>query len=50
MKVDMSPEAVTQRLEIQNQLWELTVELQSAVITDEKPKEKNKKDDRNEQK
>ena len=50
MKIDMSPEAITQRLEIQNQLWELTVELQSVVITDEKPKEKIKKDDRNEQK
>lgn len=47
MEVDMSPEAITQRMEIQNQLWELTVELQSAVIIDEKDE---KKDDRNEQK
>ncbi len=43
----MSPEAVTQRMEIQNQLWELTVELQSEIIIDEKDEQK---DDRNEQK
>lgn len=43
----MSPEAITQRMEIQNQLWELTVALQSAVIIDEKDEQK---DDRNEQK
>ena len=35
MEVDMSPEAITQRMEIQNQLWELTAALQSAVIVDE---------------
>jgi hypothetical protein len=46
MKVDMSPEAVTQRMEILNQLWELSVELQSAVIIEED----EKKNDRNEQK
>lgn len=47
MEVDVSPEAITQRMEIQNQLWELTVELQSVVIIDEKDEQK---DDRNEQK
>ncbi len=43
----MSPEAVTQRMEIQNQLWELTVELQREIIIDEKDEQK---DDRKEQK
>ncbi|HMS43590.1 MAG TPA: hypothetical protein PKE69_25405 [Pyrinomonadaceae bacterium] len=47
MEVDMSPEAVTQRMEIQNQLWELTVELQREIIIDEKDEQK---DDRKEQK
>lgn len=30
MKVDMSPEAVTNRLEIMEQLWELSVNLMNA--------------------
>lgn len=49
MKVDMSPEAITQRLEIQNQLWELTVALQSVVIADEEAEEDRQKDDRDEE-
>lgn len=36
----MSPEAVTQRMQILNQLWELAVALQTVEITDEKPKQK----------
>lgn len=47
MEVDMSPEAVTQRMEELNQLWELAVALQSSEIIESENKEKDeKKDDR----
>lgn len=46
-EVDMSPEAVTQRMEELNQLWELTIVLQSSEIIESENKEKDeKKDDR----
>ena len=37
MKVDLSTEAVTQRLGALNHLWELTVALQSSEIIKETP-------------
>ncbi len=46
----MSPEAVTQRMEALNQLWELTVALQSSEIIKKKSNKKIKKNDRNEKK
>ncbi len=43
MKVDMSPEAVTKRMEELDQLWELTIALQSSeIIKDEREKQNNK--------
>jgi hypothetical protein len=50
MKVDMSPEAVTNRLKTMEQLWELSVnlmharELTEANLRNEKALEKNRKD------
>jgi hypothetical protein len=40
MKVDMSPEAVTNRLKIMNQLWELSAQLSKAkkILKDKKVK------------
>ncbi len=35
MKIDMSPEAITNRLKIMEQLWELSVSLMEAEIIDE---------------
>ncbi len=35
MRVDMSPEAITQRMYELNQLWELTVALKSSEIVEE---------------
>ena len=39
MQVDMSPEAVTNRMETLDQLWELAVALQSSEIIDEIPRD-----------
>jgi hypothetical protein len=50
MKVDMSPEAVTNRLKTMEQLWELSVnlmqarEISEANLPDEKSLEKKRKD------
>lgn len=50
-KIDMSSEAITRRLRQTEQLRVLSLSLIKAKkISDEKPQEKNKKDDRNEQK
>jgi hypothetical protein len=47
MEVDMSPEAVTVRMEALNQLWELTVALQSSELIQKTSKEKKEqKNDR----
>ena len=39
MKVDMSPEAITNRLKLMNELWELSIKLsKSKKIKDKKVK------------
>ena len=39
MKVDMSPEAITNRLKLMNQLWELGIKLSKAKkVKDQKVK------------
>jgi hypothetical protein len=51
MEVDMSPEAVTRRMEELNQLWELMVALQSSEIIESEDKAKDEKiNDRNQTK
>lgn len=56
MQVDMSPQAVTNRMHALDQLWELAVALQSSEIIDEKPHSADeqkvavKSDDRTEEK
>ncbi len=37
MKIDMSPEAVTNRMRALDQLWELAVALKSSRIEEQKP-------------
>ncbi len=45
MKVDMSPEAVTNRMHTLDQLWELAVALQSSeIVPDPKSKHDNRKE------
>lgn len=44
-KIDMTPEAVTNRLKMMEQLWELSVNLmQAREIPDTKSDDKNKED------
>jgi hypothetical protein len=53
MKIDMSPQAVTNRMNMLDQLWELAVALKSSDITNsrrvEEP-ETNRKKEKDEQK
>ena len=45
MAVDMSPEAVTGRMQTLNQLWELAAALQSSDIENSKPVNSDKPSD-----
>lgn len=45
MKVDMSPQAVTNRMKMLDQLWELAIALRSSkIVVDTKPKIKRSKE------